>query len=72
MPRARAHLLDLDVGVQSRTSSVEAIVRMPILPMQRGQKLINAREKTPEKLDVRQEAQREYAGQRAVPTHETR
>jgi hypothetical protein len=53
-------------------SSVDAIARMPTLPMQDGQKLINTREKTPEKLDLQREARRENAGQRAVPTHETR
>ena len=49
-----------------------AALGLPTLHRQRGQKVINAREKTPEKLDLRAEAKRESAGQAPVPTHETR
>ena len=62
----------LDADLPAQTPSVGAISVVPSLHRQGGQKLINAREKAPEKLDLGARAQREHAGQRPMPTHETR
>ena len=58
---------NLDIDRLPRTASVPAVSTVQTLHRQRRQKLINAREKTPEKLDLRVEAERENAGQAPVP-----
>ncbi len=49
-----------------------AVSEVPSLHRQRRQKLINARENAPEKLDLRAKVQRDHPVQRPMPTHEAR
>ena len=58
----------LDADLPAQTPSVGAISVVSTLHRQRRQKLINAREKTPEKLDLRVDTQLKVAGPALVHT----
>ena len=59
---------DLEVERLHQTASVPAVSAVRTLHRQRRQKLINAREKTPEKLDLRVDTQLKVAGPALVHT----